>query len=70
MHGHKFYFFIFIVYKTLVAYLMNKRNLDVSNRVIRYRPQNSFCMFIICKQGLWHFLFALAKHTGESYFSN
>lgn len=26
-------------------------------------------MFIICKQGLWHFLFALAKHTGESYFS-
>lgn len=49
---------------------MIKRNLNVSNRVIRYRPQNSFCMFIICKYGLWHFLFALAKHTGESYFSN
>lgn len=41
-----FYFFIFIVYKGLVAYLMIKRNLNVSNRVIRYRPQNSFCMFI------------------------
>lgn len=45
---------------------MIKRNLNVSNRVIRYRPHNSFCMFIICKQGLWHILFALAKHTGES----